>query len=97
MMLHCENLVPIILVESDNWNKDENVQLEYTEILYRSDRFSFQLTNTEKKKDVSVKRGILFPFTKLHTSLMVFYLATRYICIERGARDEKSFKNKTIN
>ncbi|MFL0507039.1 GntR family transcriptional regulator [Ureibacillus sp. 179-F W5.1 NHS] len=50
MMLHCENLVPIILVESDNWNKDENVQLEYTEILYRSDRFSFQLTNTRKEK-----------------------------------------------
>lgn len=45
LMLHCENLVPIILVESDNWDKDRNLQLEYTEILYRSDRFSFQLTN----------------------------------------------------
>lgn len=45
LMLHCENLVPIILVESDNWDKDRNIQLEYTEILYRSDRFSFQLKN----------------------------------------------------
>ncbi|RHW35774.1 GntR family transcriptional regulator [Lysinibacillus yapensis] len=45
MMLHCENLVPLILVESDNWDKDHNIQLEYTEILYRSDRFSFQLKN----------------------------------------------------
>ncbi|KGR90201.1 hypothetical protein CD30_12590 [Ureibacillus massiliensis 4400831 = CIP 108448 = CCUG 49529] len=43
LMLHCENLVPLILVESDNWDKDRNIQLEYTEILYRSDRFSFQL------------------------------------------------------
>lgn len=43
LMLNCENLVPLILVESDNWDKDRNVQLEYTEILYRSDRFSFQL------------------------------------------------------
>lgn len=43
MMLSCESLVPLILVESDNWDKDRNIQLEYTEILYRSDRFSFQL------------------------------------------------------
>lgn len=43
LMLNCENLVPLILVESDNWDKDRSVQLEYTEILYRSDRFSFQL------------------------------------------------------
>ncbi len=43
LMLNCENLVPLILVESDNWDKDRNIQLEYTEILYRSDRFSFQL------------------------------------------------------
>lgn len=43
LMLNCENLVPLIMVESDNWNKDQNIQLEYTEILYRSDRFSFQL------------------------------------------------------
>ncbi len=45
LMLQCENLVPIILVESDNWDKEHNIQLEYTEILYRSDRFSFQLKN----------------------------------------------------
>lgn len=43
MMLSCESLVPLILVESDNWDKDRNVQLEFTEILYRSDRFSFLL------------------------------------------------------
>lgn len=43
LMLNCENLVPLILVESDNWDKDRDIQLEYTEILYRSDRFSFQL------------------------------------------------------
>ncbi|HWL12338.1 MAG TPA: GntR family transcriptional regulator [Ureibacillus sp.] len=47
LMLRCENLVPIILVESDNWDQDCNSQLEYTEILYRSDRFSFQLTNSK--------------------------------------------------
>nr|WP_106782392.1 GntR family transcriptional regulator [Lysinibacillus timonensis] len=43
LMLQCEELVPLIMVESDNWDKDRNIQLEYTEILYRSDRFSFQL------------------------------------------------------
>ncbi|KGR79328.1 GntR family transcriptional regulator [Ureibacillus manganicus] len=43
LMLECENLVPLIQVESDNWDKDRRIQLEYTEILYRSDRFSFQL------------------------------------------------------
>lgn len=47
MMLHCENLVPLILVESDNWDTERNLQLEYTEILYRSDRFSFQLKNAQ--------------------------------------------------
>lgn len=45
LMLSCENLVPLILVESDSWDKHRNVQLEYTEILYRSDRFSFQLNS----------------------------------------------------
>ena len=47
MMFQCENLVPLILVKSDNWDAKQNLQLEYTEILYRSDCFSFQLKNVE--------------------------------------------------
>lgn len=42
-MLGCEILVPLVKVESDNWDAERNVLLEYTEILYRTDRFSFQL------------------------------------------------------
>lgn len=43
-MLQCEMLVPLAKVESDNWDVARNTLLEYTEILYRTDRFSFQLT-----------------------------------------------------
>lgn len=42
-MLNCEVLVPLAKVESDNWDKERDVLLEYTEILYRTDRFYFQL------------------------------------------------------
>ncbi|WP_274310297.1 GntR family transcriptional regulator [Solibacillus daqui] len=43
VMLGCEMLVPLVRVESDNWANDQQILLEYTEILYRTDRFSFQL------------------------------------------------------
>ncbi|MEC1177911.1 GntR family transcriptional regulator [Metasolibacillus meyeri] len=42
-LLSCEVLVPLVKVESDNWDKEQNQLLEYTEIIYRTDRFSFQL------------------------------------------------------
>ena len=42
-MLNCEVLVPLAKVESDNWDAERDVLLEYTEILYRTDRFYFQL------------------------------------------------------
>lgn len=42
-ILNCEVLVPIAKVESDNWDAERNVLLEYTEILYRTDRFYFQV------------------------------------------------------
>ncbi|KYG89740.1 GntR family transcriptional regulator [Metasolibacillus sp. FSL H7-0170] len=42
-LLGCEVLVPLVKVESDNWDKEQNQLLEYTEIIYRTDRFSFQL------------------------------------------------------
>ena len=42
-MLNCEVLVPIVKVESDNWDAERNVLLEYTEIIYRTDLFYFQL------------------------------------------------------
>lgn len=42
-LLQCEVLVPLAKVESDNWDAERNVLLEYTEILYRTDRFLFQL------------------------------------------------------
>lgn len=42
-MLNCEVLVPIVKVESDNWDADRNVLLEYTEIIYRTDLFYFQI------------------------------------------------------
>ncbi|MCT6923786.1 MULTISPECIES: GntR family transcriptional regulator [Bacillales] len=42
-LLSCEVLVPLVKVESDNWDKERNQLLEYTEIIYRTDRFSFQL------------------------------------------------------
>lgn len=41
-MLECEILVPVVKVESDNWDAERNVLLEYTEIFYRTDRFYFQ-------------------------------------------------------
>lgn len=43
VMLGCEILVPLVRVESDSWADDGETLLEYTEILYRTDRFSFQL------------------------------------------------------
>lgn len=42
-MLNCEVLVPLVKVESDNWDAERGVLLEYTEILYRTDRFYFQI------------------------------------------------------
>lgn len=42
-LLGCEVLVPLVKVESDNWDKDKDLLLEYTEIIYRTDRFSFQI------------------------------------------------------
>ncbi|MEK4130460.1 GntR family transcriptional regulator [Solibacillus sp. FSL W8-0474] len=42
-MLNCEVLVPIVKVESDNWDAERNVLLEYTEIIYRTDLFYFQI------------------------------------------------------
>ena len=42
-MLNCELLVPVVKLESDNWDAERNVLLEYTEIIYRTDRFYFQL------------------------------------------------------
>ncbi|WP_332650040.1 GntR family transcriptional regulator [Lysinibacillus sp. 54212] len=42
-LLDCEILVPLVKVESDNWDEERNVLLEYTEILYRTDRFYFQI------------------------------------------------------
>ena len=42
-MLNCEVLVPIVKVESDNWDAKRNVLLEYTEIIYRTDLFYFQI------------------------------------------------------
>lgn len=42
-LLDCEILVPLVKVESDNWDSGRNMLLEYTEILYRTDRFFFQL------------------------------------------------------
>ncbi|MEK4629089.1 MAG: GntR family transcriptional regulator [Solibacillus sp.] len=41
-LLNCEVLVPLVRVESDNWDAERDVLLEYTEILYRTDRFHFQ-------------------------------------------------------
>ena len=42
-LLDCEILVPLVKVESDNWDAGRNVLLEYTEIFYRTDRFFFQI------------------------------------------------------
>ncbi|MEG0259110.1 MAG: GntR family transcriptional regulator [Lysinibacillus sp.] len=42
-LLDCEILVPLVKVDSDNWDADCNLLLEYTEILYRTDRFHFQI------------------------------------------------------
>ncbi|WP_339258419.1 GntR family transcriptional regulator [Lysinibacillus sp. FSL K6-3209] len=42
-LLACEILVPLVKVESDSWDDERNVLLEYTEIVYRTDRFFFQI------------------------------------------------------
>lgn len=42
-MLNCEVLVPVVKVESDNWDAERNILLEYTEIIYRTDLFYFQM------------------------------------------------------
>lgn len=41
-LLQSQLLVPIMKLESDNWDSATNRQLEYTEIFYRTDRFQFQ-------------------------------------------------------
>ncbi|TMN22630.1 GntR family transcriptional regulator [Lentibacillus cibarius] len=44
-LLACNSLVPLIVVESDCIDVESNKVLEHTKILYRSDKFKYDITN----------------------------------------------------
>ena len=43
-LLSCKSMVPLIIVESDCIDVNTNKVLEHTKILYRSDRFKYDIT-----------------------------------------------------
>lgn len=43
-LLSCKSMVPLIVVESDCIDVDSNKVLEHTKILYRSDKFKYDIT-----------------------------------------------------
>ncbi|WP_181949676.1 GntR family transcriptional regulator [Halobacillus karajensis] len=44
-LLSCNSMVPLIVVESDCIDRNSKMVLEHTKILYRSDRFKYDITN----------------------------------------------------
>ena len=44
-LLQCKSMVPLIGVETDSYDKENDKLLEYTRILYRSDRFKYDITS----------------------------------------------------
>ncbi|GAA0305934.1 GntR family transcriptional regulator [Gracilibacillus halotolerans] len=43
-LLACKSMVPLMVVETDSVDKETDILLEYTKIIYRSDRFKYDIT-----------------------------------------------------
>lgn len=46
-LLHCKSMVPLLVVETDSYAPETNQVLEYTKIIYRSDRFKYDITMSQ--------------------------------------------------
>lgn len=48
-LLACNSMVPLIILESNSIDRKSNKVLEYTKILYRSDKFNYDITVEEQR------------------------------------------------